>query len=334
MSAKLYQTSLIIAAAALIFSASAPFAKNMYRWVDDDGNTYFSDQIPPEHIEHRREKISENGRIISITEKAKSPEQQALDNRLEKLRNAQKKIIKKQKSYDRVLLATYRSLDDLLAGVERKNQTIAVQIKASKGNVNRLAQQLESQQKEAAVFERNAKKIPQKLLDDIQSTKLQIQEAQQALDQQIAKQNAIKNDDNIDIERYLFLTQANDDSAHQLSKVASIKEANALGLFYCQNDHQCNKAWQIGRKFVNFYSTTAADIDNDTLIMTMLPTKDSDLSLSLSKIELNDGEYQLFLDIRCLDSISGRELCVSEKVHAIRTSFGPYINDALTRSAQ
>lgn len=332
MLAKIQRTSLILAALILMFNASAAFAKKLYRWVDEEGNTYFSDQVPPEHIDHRRELLSEEGRVIGVTEKAKTKEQRELDKRLAELRRAQEKIIEKQQAYDKVLLSTFRSLDDLLMSIKGKSLSMEAQIKATEGNLNRIKEQLSNQQKKAAEFERNAQKVPQKLLDDILETRKQIQETQLAISKQIEKQNKMKREDEADIERYLFLTQSKTGAEPEQNKVASIKEANALGLFYCENDHQCNKAWEIARNFVNFHSSTGPDIDNDQLIMSRPPSKDSDLSLSLSKIALTESEYQLFLDIRCRDSSLGRELCASQKVSNIRSSFRPYINEALSRS--
>ena len=118
--------------------------------------------------------------------------------------------------------------------------------------------------------------------------------------------------DDADIARFLFLTQSAKDLAPR-AKIPSIKEANELGLFYCENDHQCKKAWEIGRIFVNLHSTTEADVYNEKLIMNRPPPKDSDISLSLSKLTINDDDYQLFLDIRCRDSLAGKELCASQK---------------------
>ena len=63
------------------------------------------------------------------------------------------------------------------------------------------------------------------------------------------------------------------------------------------------------------------------------PPKDSYISLSLSKLAINEDDYQLFLDIRCRDSLLGNELCASKKVENIRSSFRTYVNDALSRDA-
>ncbi|MDP3905281.1 MAG: hypothetical protein Q8Q40_15095, partial [Methylococcaceae bacterium] len=78
----------------------------------------------------------------------------------------------------------------------------------------------------------------------------------------------------------------------------------------------------------------APDVFNDKLIMNRPPAIDTDLSLSLSKIPVNDDEYQLFLDIRCRDSLPGKDLCASQRIKDIRSAFRPYVNDALSRAAQ
>jgi hypothetical protein len=59
------------------------------------------------------------------------------------------------------------------------------------------------------------------------------------------------------------------------------------------------------------------------------PAKDSDLSLSLSKIAIKNDDFQLFLDIRCRDSMQGKELCASQTVKNIRSAFRPFMNNAL-----
>lgn len=324
----------IAAVTLLLCHAPVIHAKKMYRWVDDQGNTYFSDQVPPEHAKHRREALNQRGRVIDVIEKAKTKEELELEQRLNDLREAQEKIIQKQQTYDRVLLSTFRNIDDLLLSIKNKTRTMEAQIRATEGNLNRLKSQLSGQQRKAAAFERNAQRVPESLLKDIRSTQEQIQQTEIAISRQMETLNQVKKEDDADVERYLFLTQSRTDTQPKQHKIPSIKEANELGLFYCENDHQCNQAWEIARTFVTFHSTTGPDIDTDKLIMTRSPSKDSDLSLSLSKIAISDVDYQLFLDIRCRDSSLGRELCASQRVSDIRSAFRPYINDALSRSTE
>jgi hypothetical protein len=332
MQVRIFRTTLFLACLLCLLDSQSVFAKKMYRWVDEHGDIYFSDQVPPEQAKHSRASLSKTGRVLEITEKAKTKEQLEQEKRLDELRKQQEKIIANQKAHDKALLSTFHSKEDMLFAIQTKTEILDKQKNTFEYNLNRFTEQLKKQQKEAAVFERDAQPVPKKLLDEIILTQSRIAQAQGILRDHIEKQNQIKKVDAADIMRFLFLTQSAKDLAPR-SKIPSIKEANELGLFYCENDHQCKKAWEIGRIFVNFHSTTAADVYNEKLIMNRPPSKDSDISLSLSKLAINDDDYQLFLDILCRDSSQGTELCASQKVKNIRSSFRTYINDALSRDA-
>ena len=325
--------SRIFLSSLLLFCANQfAHAKKMYRWVDEYGNTYFSDLVPPDKVQYKRDSLSRSGRVLEVIERAKTQEQRELEKKLAELRKAQEKLIAKQIVHDRLLLTTFDTKDDMIKAINAKNQTLDAQRKVLAGNASRLNQQLEEQQKKAAEFERNAQAVPPQLIKDIDSTQEQISQNMDAINAHILKQIQIAKEDNADVERYLFLTQTKN-SQQQANKIPSIKEANQLGLFYCENDRQCNKAWEIAGDFVNAHSTTMPDVYNDKLIMSRPPAKDTDLSLSLSKIAVSDNDYQLFLDIRCRDSILGQELCASQKVKDIRTAFRPFMNKALLSRA-
>ena len=332
MPIRTFRALLFLACLLCLFDSPAVCAKKMYRWVNEQGETYFSDQVPPEQAQHSHASLSKTGRVLELTEQAKTKEQLEQEKRLEELRKQQEKLIASQKIHDKALLSSYHTKEDMLLAIQAKTATLDNQRKIIEGGLNRLTEQLKNQQKEAAVFERDAQPVPQKLLDEIILSQNRIEQSRIMLRDHIEKQSQIKKTTDADIARFLYLTQSTQDPAPR-AKIPSIKEANELGLFYCENDYQCNKAWEFGRIFVNLYSTTEADVYNENLIMNRPPPKDTDISLSLSKLAINEGDYQLFLDIRCRDSLSGEELCASPKVKAIRSSFRSYINDALSRAA-
>ena len=332
MPVHIFRTLIFLACLPGLLGSSAAYAKKMYRWIDEHGEIYFSDQVPPEQAQHSRATLSKTGRVLEVTEQAQSKEQLEQDKRLEELRKQQEKLIASQKIHDKALLSSYHSKEDMILALQAKMETLDNQKNIIIGNLTRLTEHLNNQLKEAALFERDALPAPKNLLDEIILSQNRIEQTQNALRKHQEKQSQIKKTDEADIARFLFLTQSTKDLAPR-AKIPSIKEANELGLFYCENDYQCKKAWEIGRIFVNFYSTTEADVYNDKLIMNRPPPKDSDISLSLSKLAINEDDYQLFLDIRCRDSLAGEQLCASPRVKAIRFSFRSYINDALSRAA-
>jgi ribosomal protein L15 len=321
--------TLIMALALLLATGEAAFAKKMYRWVDENGNVYFSDQVPPDQVQHKRETLSEKARVLDVLEKAKTAEQLAQQKRLDALRKEQEKIIAKQNANDKVLLSTFRSIDDMNKALSNKMASFDAARKVIEGNIERFEQQLQQQQQQAANLERNGTKIPPKLLADIAASKQQIESGKQELIRhQQDRQNSEK-EFKADIARFQFLTQSNSDGKPvNGDTLAASNASNDLGLFVCQDAAQCEKAWKIAGEFVATNSTTGQDVESEKLIMRAAPQKDDDLSLSVSLLERNNSQ-QIFLDIRCRQSSIGNELCAGPKAQSIRQAFAPFIQSSL-----
>jgi hypothetical protein len=328
MSMRISTISLCLAGLVCLFGSQAALAKKMYRWVDEHGDVFFSDQVPPEHAGYRRESLNEKGRVVDVTPQARTKEQQAQDRQLEALRKAQEKMIAKQKSHDQVLLSTFRSLDDMQAMLENNMKTLEIQKSLLQSNLKSLESQLEAQQKLAAAHERNGEKSPAALLDRIKSAESQIQLAQAEIDKQSEKMQQAQAQNAADVERYKFLIGSGDGTPAANAETAQNKMPE-LGLFICDSEAQCAKAWTSAHHFINTHASTDADIDNDKLIMSKAPAKDGDLSLSVSRTDDGNGRQQLFLDVHCRDTSLGVELCASQKVWDIRSAFRPYIESAL-----
>lgn len=330
MQNRIISTRLLVCCVLGLTVVQTAHAKKMYRWVDENGKTFLSDQVPPEHVQHRREKLSEKGRIMEVTEKAKTKEQLALDRRLEALRKAQEDIIAKQKANDKVLLSTFRNLNDMQEAMKKKMHAMDSQLKLLQGNKSHAEDELENHLRNAAHHERSGEKIPAVLTRDIDKAKAQIRTVEAEIEKQEDKKRQVKAAFEADIERYKFLTHSDTEAPQTLSdKTAEMKAAVELGLYLCSGPGPCGKAWESAHRFVRTFSTTAPDIDNEKLLMTLEPVTDTDLSLSVSKIDMGNNQQQLFLDIRCRQSSLGIELCASGKVRNIRTSFRSYIENGV-----
>ena len=312
-----------------LFSTQVVYGK-VYKLVDESGKTSFSDQLSPEKAKYRHETLNKGGRVVNVTEQQKTKEQQERENRLNLLRKKQEKLIQHQKAHDDALLRTYHSKEEMLTELEAKTQLIEAQRKLIESEVTQELERLDTKQKNAATFERNAQPIPENLIAEIKAIQDEIEQTKKTIGENLAQQKKLADEYNANIKRFLVLTQS--DGTTQKDQIPSIEEANALGLFRCENDFQCKKAWEIAVLFVNAYSSTAPDINTDKLVMHALPTKDDDFSLSIAKIASKDDEDQLFLDIHCRESSLGKELCNSQKIQTLRASFRPYVNERLNKS--
>lgn len=328
---RLTKSLILVAAACCLLVPQGGYAKKMYRWVDENGKVFFSDQVPQDQIQHKRESLNDQARVIGVVEEAKTKEQIELEIRLKKLRWEQQKIIEKQKSHDKVLLSTFRSVNDLQLALNGKLAALNAQRKVAEGNRVRLELQLEEQQNQAAEIERSGRKVPQALLDKIAASKEQISFVDKEIERHLEQKSAVQKEFHDDIERFVFLTQSKVDAVNLSNKTAEDKAADELGLFNCVNADQCLQAWDIARLFLEKHSTTGVDIDTDKLIMRAPPMGDDDLSLSVSRFEQDkeSGREKIFLDIRCRKSTLGIELCASPAVKQIRQSFNRFINSNL-----
>ncbi len=325
-------TSILLILLAFFAVEQGAYGKKMYRWIDDNGNVFFSDQVPPDQIRHKREALTDSARVLEVVEAAKSKEQIELEKRLQKLRREQQKLIEKQRTHDRVLLSTFRNLEDMEMALRGKLQALDAQRKVAEGNRTRLEKQLRRQLHKAAQFERENRTVPEKLTQAIKDTKQQLAGVKSEINRHLSKRKQVEDEFKMDIARFKYLTQAKTaDLSKLINQIAEKQSAKELGLFICENKGECDKAWRIARLFVKTHSTTGLDIDTDRLVMTTTPRNDLDLSLSVSKLKLDRQREQIFLDIRCKKSVIGMELCISPKIKQLRHAFNKFIEQRLPK---
>lgn len=311
-----------------MLSENAVFAKNMFRWVDENGNVRYSDQVPPDQVKHKRDSLNDNIRVVDTVKKEKTEAQRELEKRLLLLRKQQDDIINQQKARDKVLLSSFRNEDDITLSLKTKMLALTGQRNVLDGNLLRVKKQLQLQQKRAAQFERDGKSPPKYLLKKISVSKDQVELVNTEITRQIKKKKTIKIAFEKDIERFVFLTQSSAQSKDISLKVEENKAANILGFYICETVDKCDKAWLSAKQFVLEFSTTKLDSETDQLILSQKPFRDTDLSLSVSRLDMA-GKQQLFLDLRCRKSSVGDELCAGVKAKKIRQSFSSYIISSL-----
>jgi len=305
-------------------------ASKTYRWVDSEGNIVYSDSVPPNKSKLERKVLSDTGRVVDVVRAAKTKEQIALEKRLQLLRKEQENIIAKQKSNDKVLLSTFRNVDDLRMTLNGKLQAVDAQKRVHERTLENLKEDLAVVRKKAAKAERSGRKVSKKLLDDMDNIEEKISLTYADINTTQETKKAIQKKFDNDIERFIFFTKASDVSVQELSdEIAEIKAANTLGLYNCKDIKSCKQAWEVAKQFVKQNSTTSINFNTDSLIMGSDPQHFTDISLSASKSTRDNNKVSIFLDIRCHSSTLGQEFCLSEKVKKIRQAFQPYIENAL-----
>ncbi|WP_288103727.1 DUF4124 domain-containing protein [Sedimenticola sp.] len=313
---------------AIMLLAPAAEAGKIYRWVDAEGNVHLSDRVPTEHARSARSELSETGREVERVQAAKTAEEIAREQELEKLRAEQQRLIEIQHAKDQVLLRTFRTEDDLLMARNGKLAAIDSNIQVIRSNIRRMKNRLAEMQQNAASMERQGQRLSDNLLKDIENTRAQLRDSYTTIIQKEQEKETIRNSASKDLARFRSLKNLREENADpQLNqeKTASLLDTVVV----CEDNRACDQAWIKVEEYVRKFATTRLQMLSDSIIMSAAPLKDDDISLTASRIVYKDRPgAELFMDLQCKPSPRGIDLCNTEAVEKIRTGFRDYLAES------
>ncbi len=109
-----------------------------FRWKDKNGDTQYGDQVPAEEVDNGRIKVNEAGQIVEKISPAKTPKEQKRYDEQQRITKLERQRKEEQDSYDRVLLATFNSPEEILDVRDERMSLIEQSIRLSR---ERLRQQ-------------------------------------------------------------------------------------------------------------------------------------------------------------------------------------------------
>jgi hypothetical protein len=316
--------------ATLILIACLPMsgqAAKLYKWVDDDGHTHYSDKLPPQDVKRAHSSLDEQGITVDRVGAAKTPEQIRQEAEEARLRQEQERLAEKQRSEDRVLLRTFRSEDDIVMARNGQIQAVDTYIRVTQSNIKRLKRNLEEMQKNAAELELSGQTISKRYLDDIAAKREALKTSYQSIVEREHEKDRIRQSFAKDQKRFRELkqlAQTNDpikDASKFLSKAL-------LNVYNCGQDSQCEVAWVRAKEYLKKNSTTPVKMEGENILMTGEPAEGDDISITVSRFHDEKTKQTLiFMDLQCKDNNQGNELCAKgEKVARIKAGFQPMLS--------
>ena len=325
----MHRTVLSLSLLFALFTVPAAQAGKLYRWVDADGNTHYTDKIPTDQVERSHQELSETGIRTLTVPRAKTREEEEEERKLERLRVEQQRLIDKQQAADRVLLRTFRSEDDLIMARDGKLAAIDVMIKVTQGNIRRHQAKLSYLQHRAATREREGRAVPKALVTNIDTTLRNINEAYANIERKEQEKNTIRQDFARDLTRFRKLKNLTQKPAEAVAEAEEQETSTLPNLANCSDPQACDEAWTRAEAFVDANATTPMQMISDNIIMTAAPAKDRDISITMSRVVNSEsGRTVLFMDLFCKDTVIGNEHCQSDSVSAIRQAFRPALGSA------
>ncbi|MES9992308.1 MAG: DUF4124 domain-containing protein [Candidatus Thiodiazotropha sp.] len=325
----------ILTALFLLLLPLTSLAGKLYKWVDDKGQTHYTQTLPPTDAHRARSHLDERGIVVREVDAAKTEEELRQEAEQERLRKEQQRLVEEQQTQDRVLLRTFRSEDDIQMTRDGQLQAVDTSIRLTQSNIKRLKATLEDMESDAAKRELSGRQISKRMLQDIDVKRQALNDAYRSIIDREHDKNRIRQSFARDLKRFRELKkleQSND-------PILEAKESfdNALqNVYHCQSGDRCEGPWQIAKTYLKTHSTTPIKIEGDNIVITGEPLDENDISISVSRI--NDpkiGSIVIFMDLQCKIISSQTRICKNrEKIQRIKQGFRSTLADGanLTQS--
>lgn len=179
-----------------------PAAADTYRWVDEDGRVHYSDQLPPQVVDHAYSVINKEGITINNVERAKTPQERAEEQRRAQQQAERERLARQQAEYDHILLDTYTQVSDLEQTRDRYVASLEGAIKVAQHKLANLTDDITKLRTSAANLEREGRPVPEDMSKDIANLQTQIDRENGFIQEQRNQQQEVRSKFAADIARY------------------------------------------------------------------------------------------------------------------------------------
>ncbi len=189
----------------MIAALSMPAFADTYKWVDNQGVTHYSETLPPEYANKNRQILNKSGVVIRTQDVLTPEERRAKEEESAKVR-AEAAATRDQRRYDKSLVDSYSSVDEIELAKSRSMQQLDAGISSINSQIAMVKNHLSDVQKEVADRHKANKKVPQFMLNEIRESQDRLNSLQLDLANSKAKRAAAQARFDSEKARYKELT--------------------------------------------------------------------------------------------------------------------------------
>jgi len=160
---------------------TSPAAAKLYKWVDEDGNVFYSDQIPPDQATKRHQMLDDRGIVRKNVRRAKTPEEIAEERRQKELQAERDRIAREQAVRDQILLETFPSERDLILARDDRLASVDSAITLATKTLDELQSKYDRLDNEMKILQADRQPIPGNLAIDHRRVSNQVNAHSKAL---------------------------------------------------------------------------------------------------------------------------------------------------------
>jgi hypothetical protein len=189
----------------LFFLSPALEAREMYRYVNEDGQSVIAYQVPPDQVARGYEVLNAKGVLIEVVPPSPDEEARADLSERERAEKAAEAERQRLQAWDESLLLRYSTIEDIEAARDRALRDLRIRVSILKGKQRSLKQQVENLQAEAADQERRGQAVSDSHLEAIEDLQSEIAATERNIAERQREIASVEADYQRDIDRFASL---------------------------------------------------------------------------------------------------------------------------------
>ena len=189
----------------LLSLSPAALSVELYRYINDEGNTVIDYQVPPEDVKKGYEVLNEKGVVVRVVPRELTAEEQKEADARKRLEEQALAEQQRLKEWDEALLLRYSTVEDIEAAKKRALGDLRIRVSILKSNKRSLKQQVENYQAQAAEMERMGREVDVARLQAIEDLQSEIAITDRAIADREVEIEAVSAAYESDIERFEVL---------------------------------------------------------------------------------------------------------------------------------
>ena len=150
-------------------------AKTLYKWVDDKGQTHYTETIPPEAVNKSSTEIDRRGRQIKQNQAAPKPEEiKAAQDQAEQRKIDEKKAYEQHRR-DNALMNTYTSEAEIETARERNLSAPTAMIKGLEPRIKVVQTRFDGLKRNADALVKAGKPVPEVAKEDLAAAERELE---------------------------------------------------------------------------------------------------------------------------------------------------------------
>ncbi|MFT6275618.1 MAG: hypothetical protein ACJAZ0_001717 [Halioglobus sp.] len=198
---------LALLAVLLLTSPIIASAKDLYRYINDQGNMVVDDHVPPKYAAKGHEVINPEGVVLKVVPRKLTEEELTQRGVVE--RQAQDAAAEEERLllWDESLMLRYSTIEDIEAARERTLRDLRIRVSILKSNTRGLKQQVENYQRVAAGIERSGGTVGVERLTLIEELQFEISATERSIADRQAEVALVQKGFQEDIGRFEMLLE-------------------------------------------------------------------------------------------------------------------------------